>query len=155
MSADLPYRPCVGVVLVNARHMVFAGERIGTRGAWQMPQGGVDAGESPVEAARRELAEETGVRDATVLRMMPERVTYDLPEELLGTAWKGRYRGQNQTWFAMRFDGDDSQIDISGASEPEFESWRWLTSSAILDAIVTFKRAASRRVFASFGALVL
>jgi putative (di)nucleoside polyphosphate hydrolase len=142
MVLDLPYRPCVGVVLTNADGLVFAGERIDTPGAWQMPKGGIDDGEDPREAALRELWEETGVTPDHV-RVDAETsgwVTYDLPPELLGKVWKGRYRGQRQKWFRMVLTAPDSAIDITRPPR-EFARWQWMTPGALLDAIVPFKRA--------------
>lgn len=148
----LPYRPCVGVVLLNGQGEVFAGQRIDNPGgAWQMPQGGIDPGESPLAAALRELGEETGVpADAVeVLAEGPEWVCYDLPHDLVPRLWKGRYRGQRQLWFLLRFLGDDSLIDI-GTPHPEFSSWRWVRPADMIDLIVPFKRATYAAVFAGF-----
>ncbi|MBV0913381.1 RNA pyrophosphohydrolase [Anianabacter salinae] len=148
----LPYRPCAGVVLVNAQGLVFAGQRLDSEvPAWQMPQGGIDKGETPREAALRELWEETGVRPELV-RIEAETsdwVTYDLPDHLLGKVWKGRFRGQKQMWVLMRFHGTDADIDIA-SGHPEFSEWRWLTASEIIDAIVPFKRAVYAEVFRQF-----
>ena len=142
MAADLPYRPCVGVVLTNADGRVFAGERIDMPGAWQMPQGGIDDGEDPRAAALRELWEETGVTPDHV-RVDAETagwITYDLPPDLQGKVWKGRYRGQSQKWFRMVLTAPDSAIDITRPPR-EFSRWKWMTRDALLDAIVPFKRA--------------
>ena len=141
MSKDLPYRPCVGVMLTNADGRIFAGERIDTPDAWQMPQGGIDADETPLDAALRELFEETGVSEASVHfeAETADWVTYDLPNHLVGKLWKGKYRGQKQKWFRMRLMGDDDVIDIT--VEPcEFSRWRWMTPDEILASIVPFKR---------------
>lgn len=148
----MPYRPCVGLVVANPAGLVFAGRRRDTAGnAWQMPQGGIDAGESPRAAALRELDEETGITPASVeiLAETPDWITYDLPADLVGKVWKGRYRGQRQLWFLLRFRGSDSEIDIA-RPHPEFEAWAWMTPHAILETIVPFKRATYEQVFAAF-----
>lgn len=142
LRAGLPYRPCVGIMLVSGGGDIFAGERIDTPGAWQMPQGGIDAGESAEDAALRELEEEIGV-PPTVVRLeeaTADWVTYDLPDDLLGKVWKGRYRGQKQRWFRARFLGLDSDIRLDTA-HPEFARWQWMRPKALLKAIVPFKRA--------------
>lgn len=149
---DLPYRPCVGVVLINPSGLIFAGRRIDTEApAWQMPQGGIDAGEKPREAALRELVEETGVRPerVEVLAKTPDWLTYDLPPELLGKVWGGKYRGQKQKWFLMRFLGQDTEIDIA-RDHPEFSEWRWIGAEEMVAAIVPFKRAIYRQVVEQF-----
>lgn len=157
-TADsLPYRPCVGVVLIDARGLVFAGQRIdsppGAAPAWQMPQGGIDEGEKPREAAYRELWEETGIpRDKVEFVAKTHGwVTYDLPPELLGKVWGGKYRGQKQKWFLFRFLGQDSDIQIA-TSHPEFSSWRWITADEMVESIVPFKRAVYEEVVRSFRA---
>ena len=153
MKADkLPYRPCVGVVLIDRRGMIFAGRRKDTDApAWQMPQGGIDKGEEPEAAALRELGEETGVAPdrVEVIGRTPDWVTYDLPPELLGKVWGGKYRGQKQLWFLMRFLGEDAEIDIE-TEHPEFREWRWVTADEMLAAIVPFKRAVYAEVVAAF-----
>ncbi|MBT8456305.1 MAG: RNA pyrophosphohydrolase [Rhodobacteraceae bacterium] len=151
--AALPYRRCVGVMLVNAAGKVFAGERIDTPGAWQMPQGGIDPGETPGDAALRELWEETGIaaHHVTVEAETPEWVCYDLPTDLVGKMWKGRYRGQEQKWFLLRFHGADSDIDIA-TDHPEFSSWTWLDPGDIVDRIVPFKRDVYAQVLKAFAA---
>ena len=130
----LPYRPCAGVVLINAEGLIFAGQRIDTQGAWQMPQGGIDEGEDPRQAALRELVEETGVSPdkVQVLAETPGWVYYDLPPELLGKVWKGRYGGQRQKWVLMRFLGQDADIRID-TDHPEFQEWRWMPAAALLE----------------------
>lgn len=147
----LPYRPCAGVVLINAEGLVFAGQRIDMPGAWQMPQGGIDEGEDPRGAALRELVEETGVSPdkVEVLAETPGWVHYDLPPELLGKVWKGRYGGQRQKWVLMRFLGDDADIRID-TDHPEFGEWRWMPAAALLENIVPFKRAVYCQVLADF-----
>ncbi|MFP4044038.1 MAG: RNA pyrophosphohydrolase [Rhodosalinus sp.] len=154
--ARLPYRPCVGVMLTNARGEVFVGQRIDNPGpAWQMPQGGIDPGESVEEAALRELREETGVTPDLVRleRESADWVTYDLPHELVPKIWKGRFRGQKQKWVLMRFLGTDDRIDIS-TEHPEFSTWRWIAPEALPGVIVPFKRQVYEEVLAQFaGAL--
>jgi putative (di)nucleoside polyphosphate hydrolase len=151
-AARLPYRPCVGVVLINPAGLVFAGQRLDSDSpAWQMPQGGIDAGERPRDAALRELHEETGVTPdlVTFVARTPGWLTYDLPPELLGRVWGGRYRGQRQRWFLFRYDGRDDQIRIDTA-HPEFSRWRWIAADAMREAIVPFKRDVYDRVIAAF-----
>lgn len=153
-SDALPYRPCVGVVLINDQGLVFAGQRIDSVSpAWQMPQGGIDEGETPRDAAFRELWEETGVTRDLVepLAKTDGWVTYDLPEELLGKVWGGKFRGQKQKWFLFRFKGQDGDIRIA-TEHPEFSTWRWITADEMLDSIVPFKRAVYQQVIASFRA---
>ena len=148
---DLPYRPCVGVVLADAAGRVFAGERIDTPGAWQMPQGGIDKGESPEAAALRELEEETGVA-ATLVRVEaehPDWIAYDLPDHLIGKVWGGKYRGQTQKWFLLRFLGQDGDVDIS-RHHKEFARWRWSSPDEVLSDIVPFKREVYSQVMAAF-----
>lgn len=145
MSKDfdaLPYRPNVGVMLINGDGMIFVAERIDTPGAWQMPQGGIDKGEDPETAAVRELEEETGVApDAVeIVARTADWLTYDLPPELLGKIWKGKYRGQKQHWYLMRFNGDDSMITLE-TDHPEFSAWKWVSADELVGGIVPFKRA--------------
>ena len=140
--AKLPYRKNVGVMLVNSDDRVFVGRRIDMQGPhWQMPQGGIDPGESPEEAALRELEEETGVsRDLVRIEAENEGwLAYDLPLELLDKLWGGKYRGQEQKWFRMRFLGSDEQVNIE-TDHPEFAEWKWIDQSEMVDAIVPFKR---------------
>ena len=153
MPTQLPYRDCVGIVLLNADGQILAGERLGLPGSWQMPQGGIDKGETPRDAALRELEEETGTAKARIIKQTTEWLTYDLPPELLGKAWKGRYRGQRQLWFAMAFDGSDDEIDSHGVDHPEFSSWKWMSAADILKAIVPFKRDVYSEVFEAFADL--
>jgi putative (di)nucleoside polyphosphate hydrolase len=151
MTDDLPYRPCVGVVLANPDGLIFTGERVDTPGAWQMPQGGIDDGETPEGAALRELEEETGVPQRLV-KVEAETdgwIRYDLPDHLLGKVWKGRYRGQEQKWFLLRFQGSDADIDIT-RHHKEFARWRWLSADEVLDNIVPFKRAVYDQVISQF-----
>ena len=153
MSKDLlPLRPCVGVCLANTAGLVFAGERIDTPGAWQMPQGGIDNGETAREAALRELTEETGLLPESVLveAEAPGWIDYELPVELVGRVWKGRYRGQSQRWFLMRYHGPDAAVDLT-VHQVEFSRWRWMAPDEVLDAIVPFKREVYRKVFDAFA----
>ena len=149
--ARLPYRPCVGVVLTHADGRVFAGQRADMdTPAWQMPQGGIDMGESPVEAALRELCEETGVkkRHVTVLAETADWLPYDLPAEVL--PYRGKYRGQTQKWVLMRLDAPDDVIDLSH-KDVEFSEWRWMTGAELLELIVPFKRRIYEAVLKEFG----
>lgn len=148
----LPYRPCAGVVLMNRDGLIFAGRRLDTTAdAWQMPQGGIDAGEQPLDAAFRELWEETGVNSGLVeyVGETPGWLTYDLPPELMGKVWKGRYRGQQQRWFLFRFLGQDNQIRID-SDHPEFSEWRWIDADDMVRGIVSFKRPVYEQVVAAF-----
>lgn len=154
--ASLPYRPCVGLVVINRDGRVFAGQRIDNPGdAWQMPQGGIDRDESPRDAALRELGEETGIPAdlVEVLRESEHRHRYDLPPDLAGRLWKGRYRGQEQHWFAMRFLGTDADVDIAGG-EAEFREWGWLAPGDLVEKIVPFKRDIYAKVLAEFADLL-
>lgn len=156
--AKLPYRPNVGIMLVNPQGLIFAGQRLdamrlGTgETAWQMPQGGIDTGEDPAEAALRELEEETGVRPdlVTLEAEHPDWLTYDLPLDVVPKIWKGRYRGQKQRWFLMRFRGRDDQIVIE-TEHPEFRCWTWIEPGELVEKIVPFKRDIYTRVIADFG----
>jgi putative (di)nucleoside polyphosphate hydrolase len=155
---DLPYRPCVGVVLLNRQGLVFIGQRIDgpehidLTHTWQMPQGGIDEGEEPWAAAVRELREETNIRSVERLGEIADWLKYDIPREIVGQAWRGKYRGQTQKWFAMRFTGNDDEIDVEhpAGHEPEFSAWRWERLQKIPDLVVPFKRAVYDRVAAEF-----
>lgn len=148
--SDLPYRPCVGVMLLNPDGHVFVGKRIDQMvEGWQLPQGGIDDGETPVQAALRELEEEIGTRNAMFLREHDDWLAYDLPGRLLGVALRGRYRGQRQKWLAMRFLGTDSEINVRTA-EPEFSAWRWLDIETLPRLVVPFKRDTYAKVIAAF-----
>jgi putative (di)nucleoside polyphosphate hydrolase len=160
---QLPIRACVGIMLLNREGKVWVGRRkpkwAGDHAAyiWQMPQGGIEKFEPPRLAALRELREETGVTSVEVLAEHPEWLTYELPDSLLGVALKGRYRGQRQKWFAMRFLGSDREIDISARDglKAEFESWRWAPISVVPKLIVPFKRDVYEAVTGSFGHLAV
>lgn len=149
--STLPYRACVGVVLRNADGLIFAGERLDTPGAWQMPQGGIDEGETPDAAALRELEEETSVPPDAVrlVASTPGWVTYDLPSELLGKVWKGKYRGQKQRWFLFELTTGDAAISLD-TKHPEFNAWKWMRAVDLLDAIVPFKRDVYAEVLGTF-----
>ncbi|GIT92726.1 RNA pyrophosphohydrolase [Jannaschia pagri] len=148
------YRPCAGVCLTNPAGLVWAGERLDFPGAWQMPQGGIDPGEAPREAALRELTEETGLpaSEVTVLRDLPQPLSYDLPPDLAAKMWKGRYKGQIQHWYLMRYAGPDSAVDLDHHVR-EFSQWAWMPADQVLSSIVPFKRDIYRAVLAEFGLL--
>ena len=149
---SLPYRPCAGIMLLNREGKVFVGQRLdSTLEAWQMPQGGIDPGEDETEAALRELWEETGVARESVelVAIAPEELWYDLPEEMVGVIWKGKWRGQRQRWFLFRFLGTDAEVNIETA-EPEFRAWRWSNPADLPELIVPFKRELYRQVLAAF-----
>jgi len=147
------YRRGVGVMVVNGDGLVFAAERLDTPGAWQMPQGGIDEGEDPFKAALRELEEETGIRSVHLLAESDGWLLYDLPPHLQGKVWKGRFIGQAQKWYALRFDGNDSEIRLDGA-HAEFGAWQWLNAAALPDLIVGFKQPLYRAIVAEFAAVV-
>ncbi len=155
VEADaLPYRRGVGIALFNAQSKVFVAERIDTPGAWQMPQGGIDKREDPWPAALRELKEEIGTAKAERLGET-DWLRYELPPHLLGVAWKGKYRGQEQKWFAARFTGEDGDIDLEADSHPEFRAWRWASLVALPDLIVPFKRPLYLSVVEAFAAFAV
>ena len=158
----LPYRSCVGVALFDAKGRVWVGSRSdkdaegeGEGHWWQMPQGGLDEGENPLKAAFRELYEETSIKRASLIREAYGWFTYDLPPELIGQSWGGRFRGQKQKWFAFRFEGDESEIDVlhpgGGKHKSEFSQWRWEKLARLPDLIVPFKRAVYEKVVAAFA----
>ncbi|UTW59730.1 RNA pyrophosphohydrolase [Kordiimonas sp. SCSIO 12603] len=138
---DLPYRPCVGVVLLNSEGNIFTAERLDRPGAWQMPQGGVDEGESLEEAALRELEEEISVPASAVkvLSQTSDWIAYDLPPKLIGVAWGGKFRGQKQHWFLLELTGDESLINLE-TEHPEFTRWKWSSREELISEIVDFKR---------------
>ncbi len=150
---DLPYRANAGIMLLNAERKIFVARRVDTPEAWQMPQGGIDAGETPRQAALRELKEEIGTDRAELLAETSGWLRYDLPPGLVGKVWKGRYRGQRQKWFALRFSGTDDDFDLT-AHTREFDAWRWSPPDHVLACIVPFKRAVYRAVLAEFAALL-
>lgn len=149
--SDLPYRPCAGVMLVNRDGRVFVGQRLdSTLEAWQMPQGGIDPGEEPLDAAIRELGEETGIApdQVSLITAAPGEFLYDLPEDMIGKVWKGKWRGQRQRWFLFRFLGADTDIDIATA-HPEFRAWRWVEADELPRLIVPFKKKLYEDVLAA------
>ncbi len=163
-AADLPYRRCVGVMVLNREGLVWAGRRIaksdsemaGAAHLWQMPQGGIDKGEDAFEAAKRELWEETGIKSVSLIEEAPDWVTYDLPEELVGIALKGKFRGQKQRWFAFRFEGDENEIAINpppAGNHAEFDAWAWKPMAELPGLIVPFKRKVYEEVVATFAHL--
>jgi len=148
--SSLPYRPCVGTMVFNRQGQIFVGKRIDqTLEAWQMPQGGIDEGETPEQTMRRELKEEIGTDNVEILREHPDWLTYDLPEHLLGIAWEGRYRGQRLKWFALRFVGADGEIDVK-TSHQEFSEWKWIGIAQLLPLAVPFKRDIYAKVIEAF-----
>lgn len=159
----LPYRPCVGVMLLNREGLAFIGRRAERPGApegigqwWQMPQGGIDDGEAPELAARRELEEETGVRTIRFLGHTRNWYSYDLPGALAGVAWRGRYRGQRQLWFFARFEGEDREIDLSPrpGRNVEFDAWKWVAVEQLPELVVPFKRPVYEGVLDEFRDLL-
>ena len=152
-AENLPYRPGVGVMLVNPEGRVFVGQRLdSTLEAWQMPQGGVDEGEDTLEAAYRELEEETGITRQLVeiIGCAEKELLYDLPEDLIGKLWKGRYRGQRQTWYLARFLGHDAEVNIA-TEQPEFRAWKWADPAELPAMIVPFKKKLYEDVLQAFG----
>jgi putative (di)nucleoside polyphosphate hydrolase len=154
----LPYRACAGFMLVNAEGLVFVGQRIdpSAQGFWQMPQGGIDKAEDVQAAALRELHEETGVAEnlVEIIAQGAQPFLYDLPPELLGKVWKGKYRGQEQYWFLGRFLGSDADIDLEAHDPPEFNEWKWVTPADLPALIVPFKRDVYVALVAEFGPLI-
>jgi putative (di)nucleoside polyphosphate hydrolase len=156
MKNALPYRPCVGMMLVNTDGKVFVGQRLDSKvEAWQMPQGGIDPGEDPRETAMRELAEETGIARelVNIIAQAREELFYDLPDELIGQIWGGKYRGQRQTWYLMRFLGTDADVNIATAHQ-EFRDWQWIEPLQLPELIVPFKKKLYRDLIAEFAHLI-
>ncbi len=156
---SLPYRPCAGMMVLNHAGHVFIGQRADgpehtdAAHAWQMPQGGIDESEDPYKAALRELYEETNIRSVEKLGEIAEWLVYDIPREILGQAWGGKYRGQKQKWYALRFTGEEREIDVAsppGGHKPEFIAWRWAPMSELCSLVVPFKRHTYERVIAEF-----
>lgn len=157
---QLPYRPCVGIMLINRAGLVWAGRRAkhgrvehtSPAYEWQMPQGGIDAGEEPLAAARRELWEETGVTSVSLLAESPDWYAYDIPRDIVARRWRSKWRGQRQKWFAFRFEGDEAEINILAPpeGEPEFDAWRWERMQRLPELIVPFKRQVYEQVVAAF-----
>lgn len=160
---DLPYRPCVGLMVLNRDGLVFIGRRsegpehVDETHVWQMPQGGIDDGEDPWPAALRELYEETNIRSVEKIGEIEDWLSYDIPREIVGQAWKGKYRGQKQKWYALRFTGEEDEIDIAhpggGAHKPEFIAWRWERMENLPGLIIPFKRTVYEEVVKRFAHL--
>lgn len=157
---SLPYRPCAGLTVFNRKGLVFIGRRasgpehIDETHVWQMPQGGIDEGEDPYKAALRELYEETSIKSVEKLGEVKDWIAYDIPRNIVGAAWKGKYRGQKQKWYALRFTGDESEIDIEnpgGGHEPEFIAWRWEKIERLPELVVPFKRPAYEQIVKEFA----
>jgi putative (di)nucleoside polyphosphate hydrolase len=160
---SLPYRPCAGLTVFNADGRVFVGRRAGgpehvdLTHVWQMPQGGIDEGEEPFSAALRELYEETNIRSVEKLGEIPDWIYYDIPHDIVGQAWGGKYRGQKQKWYALRFTGEEGEINVTspaGGHEPEFIDWRWVELRELPDLVVPFKRQTYERIAREFETFV-
>jgi len=150
----LPYRPCVGIALYNQENKIFVGERIDSPAAWQMPQGGVDPGETTKQTALRELKEEIGTDKAEIIEIAPRTICYDLPDRLIKKLWNGKYRGQEQTWVAAKFTGQDSDINLNAFNPPEFSDWQWVDLNKTINLIVPFKRDIYREVIDMFRHII-
>jgi len=146
---NLPYRHGVGMMVFNDKKQIFVGKRIDNQEAWQMPQGGVDKGEHVEVAAKRELYEETGIQSIRIIKKSDKEYIYDLPDHLLGKIWKGKYKGQKQTWYLMKFLGPDSEININ-QKHPEFNEWKWVSIDELPNLIVNFKKDLYQAVIAEF-----
>ena len=161
----LPYRDCVGICVINRNNQVWIGDRLGStelttsQYTWQMPQGGIDKGEDPLVAAKRELFEETTIHRISLLREADDWLYYDLPDELIGVGLKGKFRGQRQRWFAFRFEGVDNEINVitpgDGKQHQEFQGWRWEKLQSVPDLIVPFKRDVYTQVVGAFESLII
>lgn len=156
---SLPYRPCAGVAVFNSQGLVFVGRRAGgpehvdATHVWQMPQGGIDEGEDPYKAALRELYEETDIKSVQKLGEIADWLAYDIPRDLIGQAWGGKYRGQKQKWYALRFSGEEREINVTapaGGHRPEFIDWQWVSLRDVPDLVVPFKRDTYARVVREF-----
>lgn len=148
---ERPYRPCVGICLVNDEGLIFAGKRIDNRAeAWQMPQGGIDEGEDAITACFREMAEEIGTNKAELLAEYPDWLNYDIPEQLANKLWEGTYRGQSQKWMLLRYKGMDADINIS-TEIPEFEQWQWMSPDKLVELAVPFKKDVYRTLMTHFS----
>jgi putative (di)nucleoside polyphosphate hydrolase len=151
MGGQPLYRPCVGIALFNAQGKVFVGERIDTPGAWQMPQGGIDAHESIEKAVRRELREEIGTDNIKIIKIADEKIRYDLPDEMRKRLWNGKYTGQEQTWVRAEFLGKDSDINLTLHRPQEFSDWQWIELESTINFIVPFKRETYKKVIKLFS----
>lgn len=151
MNSNTPlYRACVGIALFNDKGNVFVGERIDTPGAWQMPQGGIDAGETPEQAAFRELKEEIGTNKAEIIATAPQKLRYDLPPDVRQRLWNGKYAGQEQTWIAAKFTGDDQDIKLDTHEQIEFSNWQWVPLENSIQLIVPFKKDVYKNIIEIF-----
>ena len=151
---ELTYRPCVGIMLINEYRQVFVGQRIDSKiNAWQMPQGGIDEGETPENAAFRELEEETSIKKAKIIGVSKIWRSYDIPEALIPKFWDGQYRGQTQKWFLMKFQGNDNEVNIT-TENPEFRDWKWLNLNKISDYVVPFKRKLYEEIVDEFSSII-
>ena len=164
-TPDLPYRKCVGIMIINSNNKIWMGHRPVINNdefkpddkRWQMPQGGIDKGEAPIDAAKREMWEETGITSATMLAETDDWLNYDLPEDMIGQALKGKYRGQTQKWFAFRFEGNETEVNIANLPDGapvEFDEWQWVDIEEVSTRIVHFKRNVYLQVVAQFAHLV-
>ena len=150
---ELPYRNGVGIMLINDNKKIFVGKRIDNKSAWQMPQGGVDQDENIVDAAKRELKEETGVSSIKIIKKSDKIYTYDLPDYLLGKIWKGRFKGQEQTWFLAQFLGEDGEINLD-QKNAEFKKWKWVNIDELPDLIVPFKKELYQELVKEFKSFI-